>query len=72
MWLLMSHVFREYKTKFLCVYIDSVLSWRDHIQYIEGKVARALGIVIKARNVFHAETLKHCIIHFFIHILVIV
>ena len=51
-------VSRVYKTKFLGVYIDSVLSWRDHIQYIEGKVARALGIMIKAREVFHAETLK--------------
>ena len=31
---------------------------RDHIQYIEGKVARALDIMIKAGKVFHAETLK--------------
>ena len=30
------------KTKFLGVYVDSSLTWQDHIQYIEGKIARAL------------------------------
>ena len=30
------------KRKFLGVYVDSSLTWQDHIQYIEGKIARAL------------------------------
>ena len=46
------------KTKFLGVYIDNVLSWKDHIQYIEGKIARSIGAVIKARKVFNQETLR--------------
>ena len=46
------------KTKFLGVYINNVLSWKDHIQYIEGKIARSIGAVIKARKVFNQETLR--------------
>ena len=46
------------KTKFLGVYVDSSLTWQDHIQYIEGKIARALGVICKARNFFYTATLK--------------
>ena len=46
------------KTKFLGVHIDSTLSWRDHINYIKGKIARSLGAMVKARKVFHQETLR--------------
>ena len=34
------NISRVEKTKFLGVYIDSSLLWRDHIHDIEGKVAR--------------------------------
>ena len=47
---------RVEKTKFLGVYIDSSLLWRDHIHYIEGKVARSIGAIIKARKVFNHDT----------------
>ena len=46
------------KTKFLGVYVDSSLTWQDHIQYIEGKIARALGVICKARKFFYTATLK--------------
>ena len=46
------------KTKFLGVYIDTVLSWKDHIQFIEGKITRSIGTVIKARKVFNQDTLR--------------
>ena len=46
------------KTKFLGVYIDNVLSWKDHIQFIEGKITRSIGTVIKARKVFNQDTLR--------------
>ena len=49
---------RVEKTKFLGVYIDSSLLWRDHIHYIEGKVARSIGAIIKARKVFNQDTLR--------------
>ena len=35
------------KTKFLGVYVDSSLTWQDHMQYIEGKIARSLGLFAK-------------------------
>ena len=46
------------KAKFLGVYVDSSLTWQDHIQYIEGKIARALGVICKARKFFYTATLK--------------
>ena len=39
-----------YKTKFLGVIIDNKLNWKDHISNICGKIARWIGMIIKARN----------------------
>ena len=38
------------KTKFLGVIIDKRLSWKDHISYISGKIARGIGVIAKARK----------------------
>ena len=46
------------KAEFLGVYVDSSLTWQDHIQYIEGKLARALGVICKTRKSFYTATLK--------------
>ena len=40
------------KTKLLGVVIDHKLNWKDHISYISDKIARGLGIIIKARKCF--------------------
>ena len=45
------------KTKFLGVIIDSQLTWKYHINYICGKIARGIGIIIKARKLLNQETL---------------
>lgn len=45
-------------TKFLGVYIDNKLNWKKHIAYISGKVSRGLGIMVKARKVLNADSLK--------------
>ena len=45
------------KTKFLGVVIDNQLSWQDHITYISGKIARGIGILIKARAFLNRKTL---------------
>ena len=37
-------------TKFLGVFIDEKLNWKKHISYISGKIARGLGIIVKARK----------------------
>ena len=44
-------------TKFLGVQIDKCLTWRNHIQYIKGKIARGLGIICKARKFLDQTTL---------------
>ena len=41
---------RESQTKFLGVIIDDKLNWKAHISYISGKISRAIGVIIKARN----------------------
>ena len=37
-------------TKFLGVYLDNKMNWKKHISYISGKVARGIGLIIKARK----------------------
>ena len=41
---------RVSETKFLGVIIDDKLNWKAHISYISGKIFRAIGVIIKARN----------------------
>ena len=45
-------------TKFLGVYIDNKLSWKKHISYIQGKIARGICIVTKARSLLNFKALK--------------
>ena len=45
--------------KFLGVIIDNNLNWKPHITYIsKKKVAKGIGIILKARKVFNNETLS--------------
>ena len=43
--------------KFLGVFIDDRLTWKDHIQYIKLKISRGLGVLCKARKVLNSATL---------------
>ena len=45
------------KIKFLGVIIDNQLTWKDHINYISGKIARSIGVIIKARKYLNKDTL---------------
>ena len=45
------------KTKFLGVIIDNTLTWEHHIKYISGKIARGIGILIKAKDILNKDTL---------------
>ena len=40
------------------VYIDCKLNWKTHINYVSGKIARGIGILVKARKLFNDECLK--------------
>ena len=44
-------------TKFLGVMIDQHLTFRDHVQYIKGKVARGIGILYKCKRYLNKCTL---------------
>ena len=45
------------QTKFLGVIIDKQLNWKKHISYITGKVARGIGIIIKAKKYLPREAM---------------
>ena len=44
-------------TKFLGVIINNQLNWKNHLEYICTKIARYIGIILKARHVFLKHTL---------------
>ena len=44
-------------TKFLGVYVDEKQSWKHHIQYISGKMSKAVGIISKVKNILPKQSL---------------
>jgi len=46
------------KTTFLGVKINRHLDWKDHIQHINGKIAKSTGILKKLSKVFNQQTLR--------------
>ena len=46
------------ETKFLGVTLDSKLSWKAHIQSITKKVAKSIGVLIRARQFLDKKTMK--------------
>ena len=48
---------RVTETKFSGVIIDEKLTWRNHVNYISTKIAKGIGILIKARFCLSKETL---------------
>ena len=45
-------------TRYLGVYIDSYLEWKEHIISVSNKVSRALGILKYAKSFLPLESLK--------------
>ncbi len=45
-------------TKFLDIFMDENLTWRDHISYINSKIARTLFSIKQVKNVLPRESLK--------------
>ena len=60
-------------TKYLGIYLDNKINWKRHIDYIAGKVSRAIGMITKARKFLTYESLKTLyysfVYPFFIYIL---
>ena len=44
-------------TKFLGVIIDKNITWKYHINYVAGKVSRAIGMMVKAKKYLRKEAL---------------
>ena len=52
------HIINEVdSTKFLGIYLDNKLNWKKHIAYVSGKVARGIGLIIKARKLLNSDAL---------------
>ena len=63
---------RVYVTKFRGVLIDSKLNWKNHIDYICKKIAKCIGILLKAIKCYIDPPLSVYIIHLHIPILSII
>ena len=48
---------RKKVNKFLGVLVDENLSWNPHIDYIESKISKNLGILYKTRHVLGQKSL---------------
>ena len=58
---------REYSMKFLGVLLDECLTWKKHIEMIENKISKNIGILYKAKFLLNQKCLKS--IYFsFIHV----
>ena len=49
---------RKTYAKFLGVIVDDKLTWNNHIECIEGKVAKNIGIIRKVQSVFPTSMLN--------------
>lgn len=45
------------ETKFLGVYIDSKLTWQQHISFTKRKISKGIGILSKAKKTLNIESL---------------
>ena len=56
------------ETNFLGVIIDCKLNWSPHITYISKKVAKGVGIILKARKLFDQDTFVDPYLNYCIHV----
>ncbi len=47
-----------HSTQFLGIIIDDDLSWKSHVKQVSTKVAKEMGIIIKAKPYINKTTLK--------------
>ena len=52
------HIKRKHVTKFLGVFIDENLSWKQHIEILTSKISKSIGILYKSRDVLSKQCLK--------------
>ena len=49
---------RESSVKFLGVILDEHLTWKKHIQFIENKVSKNVGVLYKASKLINSKCLR--------------
>ena len=47
---------QEIRTKFLGVYIDEHLSWKDHISYLCKQISKPIGMLFRSRFYLSSKT----------------
>ena len=52
------HIKREHVTKFLGVFIDENLSWKQHIEILSSEISKSVGILYKSRDVLSKQCLN--------------
>ena len=52
------HIKREHVTKFLGVFIDEHLFWKQHIEILSSKISKSIDILYKSRDVLSKQCLK--------------
>ena len=52
------HIKREHVTKFLGVFTDENLSWKQYIEMLSNKVSKSIGILYKSKDVLSKQCLK--------------
>ena len=57
---------RVFSTKFLGIIIDDQLKWLEHIQYIENRVLKSVGILCKVQTYLDQQTL-HTLYYTFVY-----
>ena len=58
---------RVTQTKFIGVIMDEKLTWRNHVNHISTKIAKGIGILIKARFRLKQKHWYLYIVHLFTH-----
>ena len=53
--------------KFLGVLLDDILSWKEHIKYLENKIAQNIGLMYRARPFSDEESLL-ALYYFYIYL----
>ena len=53
---------REYCIKCLGVLLDECLTWKKHIETIENKISKNIGILYKAKILFESNMSKKCLL----------
>ena len=59
---------REYSMKFLGVLLDDCLTWKNHIQMIENKISKNVGILYRSKFLLNQKSLTSIYFSFTVYL----